>query len=105
MPKHKLFRQATNRHTEQARENGKFTVQGEAASTKLTINVTPSLRKEIEALANSQGATLANWVRGLLLTELAKAKRKGKRLAKTIDNTEPARDNETKAEGIEPART
>lgn len=83
MAKHELFRQAKNRHTEQARDNGKFTVQGESASAKLTINVTPTLRKKIEALAESQGLTVANWVRALLVAELAKVERKQKKVSQS----------------------
>lgn len=91
MPKRDLFPSLNNLHSEQPRENGKFTTQGESATTKLTISVTPTLRKQIEDLATSQEKSVADWVRMVLKAELAKAERKQRKLAKTIDNTEPVR--------------
>lgn len=56
-------------YEEQKRVNGRFATDAEAAVSKLTVRVPPSLRAEVEQMANGK---VAEWLREAIAEKLAR---------------------------------
>lgn len=60
-----------NHHQQQKRVNGRFATDAEPAVSKLTVRVPPSLRAEVEQIADGK---VAEWLREAILEKLRKDK-------------------------------
>lgn len=58
-------------YQEQKRLNGRFTTDSEPAVSKLTVRVPPSLRAEVEQIADGK---VAEWLREAIIEKLRKDK-------------------------------